>query len=729
MKITFVIDSLATANAGTENQLIKLLHGLSGTFDVELVCLRATPWLAANSGQLPVQVTVIELTRLLHWNFPTSLYRLTQHFRQTRPDVVHTFFPVANIWAVLCAHWAAVPAIVASRRDYGHWMSPRYLRATRFANRYVTRIVTNADQVRDLTTRVEGFPAERIDVIYNSIEPDRFGQIEPDDALRTAIGIPPGPKVITLVGNIRPIKRHDTLIDAARLLLGEKRDVALLFVGNDNGNRGEVVARVIEAGLQDRVFFAHAKGDIERYLAIADIGVNCSESEGLSNAIIEYMAAGLPTIVSRGGGNVDLVKDGVHGLTFAVGDAVGLADAIRRMLDDPDLRAACVSRARERVQAEMSLAVGMQRFTALYRGLGEPPSAFGAKPRVPLGRRVRNTLSGLTYRVAGSAAILKPIQKRISGRGVTVFMYHELGEDRDDIDAWQVVRRSEFLRQIDYIRSNYRVLSLDEAIRCEAYRGGGDRPFAVITFDDGHRGTLDHLMPILASEDLPATLYVATGHILDGRPYWFDRIVNSLQSHAAMSIDLKRWGLGVFTIDAGRGAAKWSQIQALLSAVKVLPTEACDSVADFVESCVAGIAASRHALTPLSSSDLTAMSSQPLLTLGAHSHGHEVLSNLPLEVAAASVERSRQLLQAWTGRRVAHFAYPGGFENPSVQAMIEHLGFRTAMGTRAGVWSERSPLFDIPRVAVGRYDSLEKFKTMSILGLRELPRNLVNVPA
>lgn len=728
MKVSFVIDFLATAHAGTENQLLKLIEGLSSSHEVELVCLRPTPWLEAHRASLPVRVTVFNFTSLLHWTLPFNLWRLTRHFRLARPDVVHTFFPVSNIFAVICARRAGVKAIVSSRRDYGHWINAHYLAATRIANRFVTRIVANADQVRDLTARVEGFPAERIEVIYNGIDPSQFEVDEPDEALRTALGIATGPKLITLVGNIRPIKRHDTLIEAARLLVDQGRDIRLLFVGGNNGNRDEVVRRVASAGLTDRVHFVRAEGDIERYLSISDVGVNCSESEGLSNAIMEYMAAGVPTVVSRGGGNVDLVKNEVHGLTFPVGDAPALAAAIARMLDDAAFRDACVRRARQRIDDEMALPVALQRSVDLYRELLQPPStvALQAAP-APLRSRLREAVGRAVYRAAGAGPVLRPFQRRIAASGVTVFMYHELGGDREDVEAWQVVRRSDFLRQIDHIRRHYSVMSLDDAIATRAYLGGSDKPVAVITFDDGHRGTLDHLIPIIEAESLPATLYVATGHIADGRPYWFDRIVNALQIRQPLVIDLGRWGLPTFGFDGTRGARNWSQIDAVLSTVKQLPPERCDEIADHIEASTQRVERSRAALMPLHVADLAAMARQPLLTLGSHTHGHEVLTNIALERASASVQRSRELLEAWTRRRIDHFAYPGGFTNPALQDMARQLGFRSAMGTRVGVWTKRSPMFDIPRVAIGRYDSLDKFKTVSILGLRRLPRNVVSV--
>jgi glycosyltransferase involved in cell wall biosynthesis len=175
--------------------------------------------------------------------------------------------------------------------------------------------------------------------------------------------------VITLVANFRPIKRQDTLVEAFAQLCCERDDVSLLFVGGSNHPYyAEVQQRVQTLGLGGRVFTTKAPGsEIARYLSIADVGCNCSESEGLSNAVMEYMAAGMPCVVTRAGGNTDLVMHGVNGLLFDVGDAATLAAHLRRLLAEPALARGLADAAGQRLQAEMALPVILKRFEDFYR--------------------------------------------------------------------------------------------------------------------------------------------------------------------------------------------------------------------------------------------------------------------------------------------------------------------------------------------------------------------------
>lgn len=369
MKLALIIDHLSSDLAGTEGQVVKLIRGLGPAHEIDLIVLRDSEWLQSAKAALPCAVEVIGLAGVTQRGFLPGLWRLVRFLRRRRPDVAHTFFPIANIVGVLGARLAGVRAVIASRRDYGHWITPGYLRATRFANRFLDGIVTNAPQVREFTERVEGVPRERIEVIYNGVDVEALRRPAPASALKAKLGIPAHHKVITLVANYRPIKRHDTLLDAMGLLRDSHPDVSLLFIGADNVGEPAlqaVLAHARKLGLTDRIYRAQAKGDIADYLSICDIGVNCSESEGLSNAIIEYLAAGVPCVASDGGGNRDLIQDGVDGLSFPVGDHQALARQLARLLDDEALRTSCAQAGLKKVRAEMALDVIIARFAKYY---------------------------------------------------------------------------------------------------------------------------------------------------------------------------------------------------------------------------------------------------------------------------------------------------------------------------------------------------------------------------
>lgn len=216
-KIVYIIDMLDTNLAGTENQLLKLIKGLDREkMDVHLVVFSNHPWFEKNRATIGCQSTIFDVSNFKQPQTYINVIRLALWMKKEKFDVVHTFFPVANIVGVIAARIAGIKTIISSRRDYGEWMTSRYLLATRFANRFVNRIITNSHQVKRLTVKREKVEENKISVIYNGIELSRFSHKVPDIKLKDEIGIDASGKVVGIVANFRPMKHHQTLIRAAR---------------------------------------------------------------------------------------------------------------------------------------------------------------------------------------------------------------------------------------------------------------------------------------------------------------------------------------------------------------------------------------------------------------------------------------------------------------------------------------------------------------------------------
>jgi peptidoglycan/xylan/chitin deacetylase (PgdA/CDA1 family) len=295
---------------------------------------------------------------------------------------------------------------------------------------------------------------------------------------------------------------------------------------------------------------------------------------------------------------------------------------------------------------------------------------------------------------------------------LTLLTYHTLGADDEDFDAWTVLRRGDFERHVALLRRDYDIVALDQGLSGAA----GARPRAVLTFDDGHSGWIEHLLPMIEREALPVTLYVATGHVQSGQPYWFDALVNALQTAAPLTLDSGPAGLGTITLNRERGAANWLRMSALFEALKALDADARDVL---VQRLIADTATQRRprfrALQPLTPADVRTLAQSRRVTLGSHSHGHELLDRIALPEAADSIARSIALLREWTGQDVVHFAYPNGNYNAALAAALPGLGLKSAVTTRHGLWRRDGKRFEVPRVAVGRYDDMPRLR-LNLLG-------------
>lgn len=306
-------------------------------------------------------------------------------------------------------------------------------------------------------------------------------------------------------------------------------------------------------------------------------------------------------------------------------------------------------------------------------------------------------------------ALTPPVYRRLHNRALrgdplTILCYHTLGADDHDMDAWTVLRLRDFRAQIAALRKDYDIVGLDQALD----EPGNGRPRVVLTFDDGDIGLYTLLLPLLRDEALPVTIYVATGQIADTAPYWFDRIMNALQGPGQMQIILT--GLGEWTIGPERGVKRWLAISDLLERLKTIPPEQRDALVESVLQQAAPITAPVTPVGPMSLDQLCELATLPHVTIGAHSHCHNLLDQIPLEQAAASIRQSRALLRDWTGRKIRHFAYPNGNHNAALRAELAQQGFASATVLDNALTRQGADPFALSRIGIGRYDSLERIR-------------------
>jgi len=329
-------------------------------------------------------------------------------------------------------------------------------------------------------------------------------------------------------------------------------------------------------------------------------------------------------------------------------------------------------------------------------------------------------LKELIYKSVAQEPLLRYWQKaRLPGRTI-VLTYHELAEDQEHIDAWTVVRKSSFIDQVRYLRQHFNVVSLDDAITRMGKSEEREAPMVVITFDDGDSGNCRVLLPLIKSMNLPVTIFVATRQIQEQAVYWFDRLINALQRKETINLDLRSRGLGDYVINRRRGAQNWNEIERLLVDLKNMPPDLrIDTVNHIVHQIGEGAQSGFAQILPLSIQELQELAACPLVTVGAHSHCHNILTQLPDDEIRGSVIRSKELLESWTGKAVEYFAYPNGDYDDRVARIVREAGFKCAVAATSRPWRRGDSLFAIPRIGIGRYDSFGRFKINLIGGINQ----------
>ncbi|MEY8829346.1 polysaccharide deacetylase family protein [Sedimentitalea sp. XS_ASV28] len=291
-------------------------------------------------------------------------------------------------------------------------------------------------------------------------------------------------------------------------------------------------------------------------------------------------------------------------------------------------------------------------------------------------------------------------RRALAKRPLTILCYHTLGADRGGPDAWTALRVRDFRAQVQELRKTYEIVPLDTALRA-----GGDRPRAVLTFDDGDRGLYHHLLPLLQDDPIPVTLYIATGQIETGKPYWFDRVMNACRGPGRLEIDLG--DVGRWTLQ-GTGAARWQVQSDLHDALKRASPQAREELADRIQALAPDLPGPD--LGPMTRAQLQALAALPQVTIAAHSHCHNLLDQIPLAQVRRSLARNRSLLQDWTGQPIRHFAYPNGNHTADLRALVADMGFASATALDNALALPGADPYALSRLAIGRYEDIPRFR-------------------
>lgn len=215
----------------------------------------------------------------------------------------------------------------------------------------------------------------------NGIDASLYDFAMTNDDAKQALGLD-GKTIILFVGRLDPVKSLPTLLDAFSFSLDRVPDLHLIIVG-DGPDRIPLEKRSRELHLESKVDFKGNQRDVIPYLQAADMFVLCSETEGISNALLEAMSARVACLATPVGGNLEVLAGGKHGLMVPVGDVKAWADAIVKVACDTDLRTKLGRSARERILEQYDFNVVGRRYEDLYHEL-----AGGSMPASQHGRMV-----------------------------------------------------------------------------------------------------------------------------------------------------------------------------------------------------------------------------------------------------------------------------------------------------------------------------------------------------
>jgi glycosyltransferase involved in cell wall biosynthesis len=370
IQILHFVDSFQIG--GAERQFLHLARGLDGErFRLHVACLRRIgEW----ELETPCAAPLLREYRLGSLKSPRAwaqLVRFTAYLVRHGVDIVDATSVYPNAFALAAATLARTPVRIASVRDMGTMWTPSQLRLQRESCRLADAVVVNAEAVAR-RLRSEGYDPQRIEVIYNGIVVPPRPTRRPSK-LRDELGLPHEAPLVGVVSRFHVVKRLEDFVDAAAILAERFPAAHFLVIGpiHDGVESERCAADIAErakwAGLSGRFHLTDGRDDVAEILPELTVSVLASLSEGLSNTLLESMAAGVPVVATAVGGTPEIVSDGAHGLLVPVGDPSALAAAIGRLVASPELARRMGERGRERVLARF----GRERMVAETLGLYE----------------------------------------------------------------------------------------------------------------------------------------------------------------------------------------------------------------------------------------------------------------------------------------------------------------------------------------------------------------------
>jgi glycosyltransferase involved in cell wall biosynthesis len=365
--VLFLIDHLMALGGG-ETNLLKVVQ----LMPPELVrCSIATFRIKPEIRQsISVPVYVFPWKRFFHLDAWKAAIALRKLIRTEKVDIVQTYFETSNLWGGLVAKLSGA-LLLSSRRDMGILRKGKHALAYRVVNRTSDRVLAVSEEVKRFCVDADRIDPKKVSVVYNGVDLKHIAAENSSGNPFADADWANATHIIACVANIRRVKGIDVLIRTAQRVCRELPNAVFAVAGSlyERAYSEEVQAMIHSLGLEKNIKLLGFVDDPLPLLKMSDAFCLLSRSEGFSNALLEAMACGVPSVVTRVGGNPEAITDGENGFLVPVEDDAAAAEKLLTLLRHPEQRARIGENGRNSVQTRFSADVMIQKLIDVYRDL------------------------------------------------------------------------------------------------------------------------------------------------------------------------------------------------------------------------------------------------------------------------------------------------------------------------------------------------------------------------
>jgi len=352
---------------GSERQMTEIAKVLDRSrFEPHVGCFRPEGLRGKELQAAGVPIAHFPVYSFVSPGAVSGAWQLTRYIRKHNIRLVLTYDYPLTVFAVPVAHFFTSAIVVSSVRGHREMIPRNYLNLVRRTDRLADAIVVNCEFLKQHLVEDENVPPGRIELCYNGVDLDQFNtRTSPRPAV-----LPPDAFVIGVVCALRPEKGLPTLLKAFAGIRNLRPRLKLAIVGSGS-MREPLEAEARTLGIWEDCVFAPATQHVADWLRAIDIFVLPSLSEAFSNSLMEAMACGCCAVASNVGGNPELVRKGETGLLFEARDAVGLAAALRSLVENEPLRERLRTSGERMLHERFSIHASAERMGEIFARLIE----------------------------------------------------------------------------------------------------------------------------------------------------------------------------------------------------------------------------------------------------------------------------------------------------------------------------------------------------------------------